>query len=688
MRRLTTFGDTAPLEAAFGEPRRLDLLLIAAVALVAAIHVSLLVFWNPRLPAPDPDGLRSIAHLLLEGKGYRNNVGHEPSAYPAPASTTILAGVFAVAGDSPLSIHAYNGAVFVGTVLLTYYAARQLVGPWFAAASALLVATYVPLLGGILFVRYEGIQGFFTLAAVALTLGALRRPGQIRGGLAGVAWAGSLLVKPVVLFFPLIAALWVRFAGGPKARSTAWWLAGAFIIVTLPWAIRVVTSTHSTALGFLPLFIGATYSEEAHRDMRAVNAFVDEVRDEIDPAADPLGFEVDMAGRFLKKVVEDPIDYSRTIIGAAARFWQDPEAEWTGAIDGSGLVSNQREMWDYRGFRTGHLVVLGIAGVGALGAVVYRRRRGALFLLSFLVFFTLVYAFTFNNTRYYLPVWAVAAVLAGFGLEQIWLLLKKLPSRVLLPVAAFALVMGLSLAAGPPRGPNILLDGRFDAPLRDAWIVETWGEFSNPREMDVVQEDGKTFLRMSLEGQPIETGQRVVQKLEVEGGKRYKVSLDYRYDPAIAGVSGNPAEAVAFDITSKDLATTRVFLGRWRLRPVYSRWEHAEFYFKLPKNGHLVALNLELRWSSPAVDITNVTVNHDPGLLASLRPFGGFLGSYWLPRVGLAVLLAVAAYFASRLRYVRRIDVAGAAIAIGVLVLVAANLFYAWRILWPYVLNT
>ena len=134
---------------------------------------------------------------------------------------------------------------------------------------------------------------------------------------------GSLLVKPVVLFFPLIAALWVRIAGGRKARGTAWWLAGAFIIVTLPWAMRVVTSTHSTALGFLPLLIGATYSEEAHRDMGAVNAFVDEIRAEQDPAADPLGFEVDMAGRFFEKVLEDPIDYARTIIGAAARFWQD-----------------------------------------------------------------------------------------------------------------------------------------------------------------------------------------------------------------------------------------------------------------------------------------------------------------------------------------------------------------------------
>ena len=687
MRRLVTFGDAAPLEAAFGQPRRLDLWLAAAVTLFAAVHVSLLIFWNPELPAPDPDGLGGIAHLLLEGLGYRNNVGHQPSAYPAPASTTILAGVFAVAGDSPHSIHAYNAAVFVGTVLLTYYAARQLVGPWFAAASALLVATYAPLLGAILLLRYEGIQGLFTIAAVALTLSLLRRPGPVRGGIAGVAWAGSLLVKPVVLFFPLIAALWVRAAGGRRARSTAWWVAGAFVIVTLPWAIRVITSTHSTALGFLPLFIGAAYSEEAHRDMRTVNAFVDEIRDERDPAADPVGFELDMARRFFKKVVEDPVGYAGTIIGAAARFWREPQAEWTNTIAGSGLARNIREMWDYRGFRATHIVALGIAGMGALGAVVYRGRQGAVFVLSFLVFFTLVYAFTFNNPRYYLPIWAVAAVLAGFGLERIWTLLRKLPPRVLFPAVAFTLAIGLSLAASLPQGPNILPNGEFDAPLADSWIVETWGEFPNPREMDVMREGGKTFLRMSLEGQPIETGQSVFQKLRVEGGRRYKVGLDYRYGPAAAGVSGNPAEAVAFDISSMDLATTRVFLGRWRLRPVYSRWEHAEFYFKLPKNGQFVAMNLELRWSSPAVDITNVKVNLDPGLPGSLRPFGGFLGSYWLPRVGLAVLLALAAYFASRLKHVRRLDVAGAAIAIGVLVLVAANLFYAWRLLWPYVLN-
>ena len=107
----------------------------------------------------------------------------------------------------------------------------------------------------------------------------------------------------------------------------------------------------------------------------------------------------------------------------------------------------------------------------------------------------------------------------------------------------------------------------------------------------------------------------------------------------------------------------------------------------LCQNGEFAIVNLDLRWSSPPVDITNVTVNLDPGLQGSLRPFGGFLGSYWLPRVGLAILLALAAYFASRLKPVRRLDVATAAITIGVLVLVAANLFYAWRLLWPYVLN-
>ena len=686
MRRLVTFGDAAPLEAAFGQPLRLDLWLAAAVTLFAAVHVSLLIFWNPELPAPDPDGLGGIAHLLLEGLGYRNNVGHQPSAYPAPASTTILAGVFAVAGDSPHSIHAYNGAVFVGTVLLTYYAARQLVGPWFAAASALLVATYTPLLGGILLLRYEGIQGLFTIAAVALTLSLLRRPRPVRGGIAGVAWAGSLLVKPVVLFFPLIAALWVRTGGGRRARSTAWWVAGAFVIVTLPWAVRVITSTHSTALGFLPLLIGATYSEEAHRDMSAVNAFVDEIRDERDPAADPVGFELDMARRFFKKVAEDPVGYARTIIGAAARFWQAPEDEWTDQIPGSGLMSNIKEMWDYRGFRATHIVALGIAGAGGLGAVVYRR-RGPVFLLSFLVFFTLVYAFTFNNTRYYLPVWAVAAVLAGFGLERVWILLRKLPPRALFPAAAIAAAIGLSLAAGPPQGPNILRNGKFDGPLPDSWTVETWGEFPNPREMGAMRENGTTFLRMSLQGQPLETGQRVVQQVAVEGGRRYKVGLDYRYDPAIGHSSDSRAEAVAFDVTSQVLTTTRLFVGRGWLRPLYSRWEHAEFHFSLPENGEFATLNLEVRWSTPAVDITNVTVNLDPGLPSSLRPFGGFLGSYWLPRVGLAILLALAAYFASRLKQVRRLDVATAAIAIGVLVLVTANLFYAWRLLWPYVLN-
>ena len=684
MRRPPNFGSSMPLKATLAKVGWLDYSLAAAVVFVAATHVALLIAWNPAVPAPDPDGLGNIARYFLDGLGFRNSVGDQSSAYPGPTSTIILAGVFAVAGDGPLAVHAYNGAVFVGTVLLTYYAARQLVRPWFAAASALLVATYVPLLGGILVVRYEGVQGLFTLAGVALTLRVLNRPGRALGGLAGAAWAASLLVKPVVLFFPLIAALWVRIAGGRRAKGTSLWLAGAFIVVTLPWAITVVTSTHSPALGFLPLLIGATHSEEAYRDMHAVNAFVDEIRTETNPTVDPLEFEVDVAGRFLRTVLDDPIGYAGTIIRAAARFWESPEAEWTAKIAGSGLVGNHKEMWDYGGFRATHLAALGIAVAGGLAAVAYRR-RGAVFVVSFLVFFTLIYAFTFNNSRYYLPIWAVVAVLAGFGLERTWMLLRGLSPRFLFPVVAFSMFIGLGVTVGRPQGPNILQHGNFEIPISDPWEIETWGEFSKPRELEVLRENGKTFLRMSLEEQPFETGQRVLQRLAVDGGKRYTLGLDYRYDAAIGDESR--AEAVAFDITSKDLATTRVFLGRSRLQPVSSRWEHAEFHFSLPEKGSLAVVNLELRWSSPAIDITNVTVNIDPGLLPSFRPFGGFLRTYWLPRVGLAAMAALAAYLASRLGPLRRRDIAGPAIAVGVAILIAANMFYAWRLLWPYVLN-
>ena len=171
--------------------RRLDLLLGAAVTLVAAVHVGLIVFWNPQLPAPDPDGLGDVVHFLMEGLGYRSNVTHEASAYPGPMSTSILAAIFTVAGNNSLTLHVYHAGVFIGTVLLTYYGARQITGPWFSAASALLVATYVPLLGGVLLFRYEGIQGFFTIAAIALTLNLLKQPGSLRGGFWGGGRSGS-----------------------------------------------------------------------------------------------------------------------------------------------------------------------------------------------------------------------------------------------------------------------------------------------------------------------------------------------------------------------------------------------------------------------------------------------------------------------------------------------------------------
>ena len=684
MARLAAIGwlrAPSSTSARFG---RLDFALATAVALIGAVHVGLLVAWKSTLPAPDPDGLGTVAHYLLDGLGYRSNLSGQPSAYPAPASTTILAGVFGVFGDSPLTIRAYNGVVFVATIALTYYAARQIVGPWFAAASALLIATYAPLLGGTLMLRYEGVQGLFTVAGVALTLNLMRTPGIVRGGLSGAAWAGSLLVKPVVLFFPLLAAVWIWRGGSRQHRRAAVALLVAFFILTVPWGIRVLTTTHSTALGFLPLLIGAKYSEEASRDMHTVNAYVEEIQAELDPSADPVGFELGIAERYFREVLDDPLSYAGTIARAAARFWATPEAEWTTVIPETGLIRNFRDMWDFTGFRNVHYAALALTGLGALAAIL-GRRRGPVLVLSFLVFFMLVYAFTFNNSRYYLPVWPVAMVLAGLGMAQLWRILRAVPLAFRYLMTTFVLVLAIGVALGAPTGPDIVQDGTFESDVGDHWVAETWGSFPTPPQLLTLREDGITFLRASLDGQPLNSGQRVLQRMIVEPGKRHAVDLDYRYDRSI-GLDGL-AEVLVFDISDPDPNRSRQFLSRAKLQPASSRWEHARFHFQVPPESNRVALNIEVRWSSPAVDFTRIEVRRDPGWLGSLRPRGGFVGAYWLPRIAAAMLAAaIVAAGASRLVWARRIDPGSLAVGVTALALASVNLNYAWRMVWPYLI--
>lgn len=220
-----------------------------AVALVLRL-VFALVYWVDKPLTHDEQEYLELAENIAAGRGFRYDTPARPQEVArfgrAPLYPVFLAGVRSVSAPDTFLRNVRIAQSLVGTIAVAIIAAlsRRAAGAGAGATAAAIAAVYPPL---VLLPAYALSETLYIALALATVLwlgrtvdgppsrlaGQLRRWPQVLlgGALAGLA----ALVRPAMLFFLLVAGLWL--VSRRQWRAAAALAIGALLVI-LPWTMR------------------------------------------------------------------------------------------------------------------------------------------------------------------------------------------------------------------------------------------------------------------------------------------------------------------------------------------------------------------------------------------------------------------------------------------------------------------
>jgi hypothetical protein len=229
------------------------LILAAAIAGLLLRLAFGFMYWNNKPLTHDEREYLALAHSVSAGRGFTYDAGHETGTAQqfgrAPGYPLFLAVIGAGAGDDddvPGQVKIAQAIVGALGVLVIGLLARRAAGPAAGVAAAAIASVYPPLVWICAYVLSEVLYSTTALITVLLLDLALDRvegsstcSWSRRGGLlaigAGVGAGAAILVRPAMLFFLPLAALWLA-ARRRVALAAA--LLGAALIVVAPWTVR------------------------------------------------------------------------------------------------------------------------------------------------------------------------------------------------------------------------------------------------------------------------------------------------------------------------------------------------------------------------------------------------------------------------------------------------------------------
>ena len=229
-------------------------LLLFAAAAGFALRIGFgLFYWVDKPLTHDEREYLALAASLAEGRGFRYTAppeGTTPQFGRAPGYPLFLAIVGAgthAATAVPLAVKLAQSAIGAATVLLIAIAAWRATGPRAAVAAAWIAAVYPPLVWIPSYVLSETLYSFMAIGTAVMLQSAVergrdaapsfadRRRSARTALLAGLLCGAAILVRPAMLFFLPLAAIWLLARRGPWLAAAI--VAGAAVLVT-PWTIR------------------------------------------------------------------------------------------------------------------------------------------------------------------------------------------------------------------------------------------------------------------------------------------------------------------------------------------------------------------------------------------------------------------------------------------------------------------
>ena len=398
------------LQSLDGRDRRSDLVMLAMIFLTGlALRLAYIALLHgaPETQTEDPYYYSLIARHLIEGKGYLEIASR---AYRPPAYPWLLAGIYSVAGVNQLAARialAVFGAL--SAVCATLWV-RELSTRRIGYFAGFAVAIYPQL------VRYpqtlysEPFYLFLLFAGMALLMIALRRNSLVIGALTGVTFGLAALTREATLIMPAIIGLWLLLSRKNFPRPvTKVWLAmtAAVIFTVVPWTVRnylvlrsFVPITTNSGINF---YIGNNPAADGLPDWRLVPGV----------AWNDGANEVEAS----RKGLQEGLRYVRGHVALTVGMWfKKVWLLWRPPVYGyEGLslsVAGMRFLW-----LACYAFTLGFGAFGLIKLWQSPARRLTLLPLLMMVCFSLPYILTFTDSRYRLPMEAVAIFYAMVGFD-------------------------------------------------------------------------------------------------------------------------------------------------------------------------------------------------------------------------------------------------------------------------------
>ena len=229
------------------------LIVAAAIAGLLLRLAFAFLYWNHKPLTHDEREYLALAHSVSAGRGFtydaRQGTGTTQQFGRAPGYPLFLAVIGAGAQDEdavPARVKIAQSIVGALGVWVIGLLARRAAGPAAGVAAAAIASLYPPLVWICAYVLSEALYSTIALIAVLLVDLALDRAESTntgswmrRGGLlavaSGVAAGAAILVRPAMLFFLPLAALWL--AARRRIALAVLFLAATLLVVA-PWTVR------------------------------------------------------------------------------------------------------------------------------------------------------------------------------------------------------------------------------------------------------------------------------------------------------------------------------------------------------------------------------------------------------------------------------------------------------------------